>query len=268
MGKTLSMGFISATIDKIPVNSNIKCNTSNYTNCSSRLITYVVMHYTGNPKDTALANAKYFQGANRGVSAHFFVDDNSIYQSVEIRDRAWHCGAKTYRHSTCRNDNSIGIEMCTTAGNYRVSDKTKEHAAQLCAYLCKMVGITAGQVDTYVLRHYDVTGKSCPAQMASANNAEWNAFKARVKKILGGSSSSGTGSGNSTSTPVVTSNTSTYKVKVTADVLNVRQNPNASSKKVTSIKKGEVYTIVQTSGDWGKLKSGKGWINLSYTKRV
>ena len=29
-----------------------------------------------------------------------------------------------------------------------------------------------------------------------------------------------------------------------------------------------VYTIVQTSGNWGKLKSGAGWICLDYTTRV
>lgn len=268
MGKALSTGFISATIGKIPVNSGIKCHSSNYTNYSSRMITYIVMHYTGNPKDTAPANAKYFSGANRSASAHFFVDDNSIYQSVELRDKAWHCGAHIYRHGSCRNENSIGIEMCTTAGNYKISDTTKEHAAQLCAYLCKMIGISAAQVDTYVLRHYDVTGKSCPAQMASANNAEWNAFKARVKKILGGNSSTGTSSKTTTPTPKVTSNTSTYKVKVTAETLNIRASASASSKKVGTLKKNEVYTITKTSGDWGKLKSGAGWINLKYTRRV
>lgn len=33
---------------------------------------------------------------------------------------------------------------------------------------------------------------------------------------------------------------------------------------------GGIYTIVETNGSWGKLKSGKGWINISskYCKRV
>ena len=37
---------------------------------------------------------------------------------------------------------------------------------------------------------------------------------------------------------------------------------------VSAIKDFGVYTIVATSGEWGKLKSGTGWINLAYTKRV
>lgn len=59
-----------------------------------------------------------------------------------------------------------------------------------------------------------------------------------------------------------------YVIQVTADVLNVRKEASASSAKVTSIKKGEKYTIVAEKNGWGKLKSGVGWIKLSYTKKV
>lgn len=190
MGKTITAGFISDTINGIGINSSIKCNNDNLNNNTSRSVAYVVMHYTGNSKDTAKANANYFGGAGRNASAHFFVDDAEIYQSVELRDTAWHCGAKSYKHGSCRNANSIGIEMCCTAGNYRISDRTKENAAYLCAFLCKMLGIGAGGVDSYVLRHYDVTGKNCPAQMVS-NPTEWQEFKNKVKGILGGSVSAG-----------------------------------------------------------------------------
>ena len=154
----------------------------------------MTMHYTGNNKDTARANANYFGGAGRNASAHLFVDDTEIYQSVPLNSVAWHCGAQTYKHAYCRNANSIGIEMCCTAGNYKISEKTKQNAAYLCAYICKMLGISAGEVDKYVLRHWDVTGKNCPAQMAGSNNAEWVAFKNMVKSILNGG-----GTGNSTS---------------------------------------------------------------------
>lgn len=184
MSRTITTGMVSGKIHGITVNTSKKCNSSNYTNASSRNVSYVVMHYTGNEKDTAKANANYFQGSWRKASAHFFVDDENIYQSVELRDKAWHCGTSgTYYHKTCRNANSFGVEMCTS-GDSKISDTTKENAAYVCAYLCKLIGITAGQVDTYVLRHYDVTHKACPAQMAGSNNKEWTAFKAKVKKIL------------------------------------------------------------------------------------
>lgn len=182
MGVTVKDGWISEKVDKIVVSHDIPCNTGNFKACSSREVSYVVMHYTGNVKDSAQANAKYFQGSGRGASAHFFVDETSIYQSVKMHDIAWHCGAKQYVHNSCRNTNAIGIEMCTS-GNSRISETTKKHAVQLCACICQKLGITSKQVDTYVLRHYDVTGKNCPAQMAGPSD-EWKKFKEDVKKIL------------------------------------------------------------------------------------
>lgn len=255
MSKATKKGFIKAKINGIDINSSLKCHSSNYENLGNRTIKYIVMHYTGNSKDTAKANANYFKGRNRRASAHFFVDNDSIYQSVELRDKAWHCGGYQYFHKECRNTNSIGIEMCCTAGNYKISDKTIENAAYLCAYLCKEFGISADNVDKYVLRHYDITHKKCPAQMVD-NPSEWKDFKAQVKKILRESSSF-----------------EPYLIKVTTD-LNIRDGAGISHKVVGKIQekyKG-VYTIVAEkavgSSLWGKLKSGAGWINLKYTKKV
>lgn len=60
----------------------------------------------------------------------------------------------------------------------------------------------------------------------------------------------------------------THKVKVNCDILNVRQKPSATSKIVSQIKRNSIYTIVAEENGWGKLKSGIGWIKLSYTKPV
>lgn len=59
-----------------------------------------------------------------------------------------------------------------------------------------------------------------------------------------------------------------YRVKITASVLNVRKGPGTKYAVATTVKKGEVYTIVGESGGWGKLKSGVGWIKLSYTAKL
>ncbi len=326
MGKVITTGMISATINGIKVDTSKKCHSSNYTNDSSRTVNYIVMHYTGNSKDTAWANANYFQGANRNASAHFFVDNTSIYQSVELRDVAWHCGGYTYYHSSCRNSNAIGIEMCCTAGNYTISATTIKNSAYLCAYLCKLLGITASQVDTYVLRHYDVTHKKCPAQMVDnspTQDKDWVAFKKQVKDILGGASASTTPAKKPTTStttskelyrvrkswkdaesqvgaysalanakaacdkagkgyevydskgnvvyPKATTTTTpafkSYVAIVDCDVLNVRAGAGTNYKINTQVKKGEAYTIVAESNGWGKLKSGAGWIKLSYTKK-
>lgn len=59
-----------------------------------------------------------------------------------------------------------------------------------------------------------------------------------------------------------------YTAKVTANVLNVRDKASTSGKVVTTVKKGEVYTIVEEKNGFGKLKSGCGWVSLKYIKEV
>lgn len=85
----------------------------------------------------------------------FFVDENEIWASVPENYVAWHCGAKRYRHTECRNTNSIGVEICMNdkAGNIRM--KSIAHAAQFVRKLMIQYGIPVERV----IRHYDVTGK-------------------------------------------------------------------------------------------------------------
>lgn len=61
---------------------------------------------------------------------------------------------------------------------------------------------------------------------------------------------------------------SPYKVKVTASALNYRKGPGVSYAINGTITDRGIYTIVEESNGWGKLKSGAGWINLKYTSRV
>lgn len=60
-----------------------------------------------------------------------------------------------------------------------------------------------------------------------------------------------------------------YRVKiVNCSVLNVRDGAGTKYKVNTTVKKNEVYTIVEEQNGWGKLKSGAGWISLKYTKKI
>lgn len=58
-----------------------------------------------------------------------------------------------------------------------------------------------------------------------------------------------------------------YTVTITTDVLRIRAGAGTNYNQVGAVKRGEVYTIVETQGNWGKLKSGAGWICLDYTSR-
>lgn len=185
MSKVISSSSPLASVAGLKVDTSLM-STHNCNVKPSRAVAYIVVHYTGNKgPDTARANAGYFRTTKTQASAHYVVDDSHIYQCIALKNVAWHVGAKVY-YNECRNATAIGIEMCCTAGSYRVGEKTVENTAQLVAALCRLIGVSGSAVDTYVVRHWDVTRKNCPAQMAGKNNAAWLAFLARVKAILNG----------------------------------------------------------------------------------
>jgi N-acetylmuramoyl-L-alanine amidase CwlA len=153
--------------------------TRNFTKRNNRKIEYIVIHYVG-AVSSALNNAKYFKTTYRGASAHYFVDEKDIYRVVEDKDNAWHSGANKYKHAKCRNSNSIGIEMCCykNGNTIDVSEKVVERTIELTKELMAKYNIPVENV----LRHYDVTGKNCPAPMVS-DSTRWNTFKARLTNI-------------------------------------------------------------------------------------
>lgn len=182
--RTINDGFPIKQFNGIDIDTSIQSSSANYYTYSSRLVKFIVIHYTGNKKDTAKNNATFFHNGARKSSANYFMDEAECYQSVALNNAAWAVGGTSvYKHADCRNKNSISIEMCCS-GNSIVSEKTINNTAYLCAELCKYIGITADTVDIFVLRHYDVWDKQCPAQWATENSAGWTTFKEKVKAIL------------------------------------------------------------------------------------
>ena len=141
---------------------------NHYTYSGGRSVDGIVIHYVG-AVSTAKNNADYFAGGNRDASAHYFVDRTSVWQSVEDSDAAWHCGGAAHSqgsggsswNGTLGNRNTIGIEMCCeTIGGvccvpYDVLVKTGE--------LVRMLMAEHGVAADHVVRHFDITGKDCPA---------------------------------------------------------------------------------------------------------
>ena len=150
-------------------------------------IKYLVFHYTGNDGDQAANNAAYFQNNIVQASAHYFVDDTTVWRSVPDLKVAWAVGGKKYANADktgggtmygmITNTNSISIEMCDTIRNgiYQASEATLANAAALGRELMEKYGIPLRNV----YRHFDVTGKHCPSYLINAQ--KWAAFKKRLE---------------------------------------------------------------------------------------
>lgn len=162
----------------------LQAHTSNfYSGRGGNNIKYIVVHYTAGNGDTAMNNAQYFRN-NSGLqaSAHYFVDEHSVVQSVRDADGAWHCGGPLESshhplHNICMNRNSLGVEMCSDKvnGKYVITAQTVDRTVELVRWLMDKYGI---DVD-HVVRHYDVTGKLCPEPWVR-DESQWRAFKARL----------------------------------------------------------------------------------------
>lgn len=145
-------------------------------------IKYIVIHYTGNDGDTAANNCRYFQGANRHASAHYFVDGGAyVYNSVPVKYVAWSVGgfysksngAGTY-YQKCTNANSVSVEMCNCVKS--IPQKVFDQTVELTRFLMDKYNVPPSRV----VRHWDVNGKDCPARWTGKNNDGWDKFKRTI----------------------------------------------------------------------------------------
>ena len=165
----------------------IKQNPSNVGNYAKgrggNSIKYIVIHYTANDGDTDEGNGKYFHNNDVNASAHYFVDEDSATLSVSESDTAWHCGGGLQGNSghsfykKCKNSNSLGIEMCADKNGSELifTSKTVANTVELVKSLMKKYNVSVDRV----IRHYDVTGKNCPAPFVKHEDS-WLRFKARL----------------------------------------------------------------------------------------
>ena len=210
----------------------------------------ICVHNTAN-KASAMAEVSYMIGNNNQVSYHYAIDDYRIVQGVEENRNTWHASDGGNGKG---NRKKISIEICYSTGDLEQFKKAELLAAKFIAYKLKEKGWGIDRVS----KHQDYCGKYCPHKTLDLG---WERFLNLIRAELGQIQ---------TSTPTqepAQSTTTNYLVRVTADVLNVRDGAGTNYSVNTTVRQNEVYTIVETQGNWGKLKSGAGWICLDYVQR-
>lgn len=248
---------------------SIQNGISNYNKASrnGNSIKYLVIHDVGT-KSTAKNNIDYFKGGDRQASAHYFVDDDSIWQSVEDSLSAWHVGDGNGKYGIT-NQNSIGIEMCLPSGT--VSAKTEANTIELAKYIMNKYTIPIDKV----VRHYDASRKNCPAQFNL--DGKWTRW-ANFKNTLAGSGSSSNPTPTPTPAPSTGYKTEAWNVKQSVDVdgLRIRTSPNTTSSVIGSLNKGATFTGTKIcrNGEnvngyttWFEVNN-RGWVSGAYVTPV
>ena len=241
----------------------------------------IAVHYVGNPNTSALANRNYFENCKEGgryVSSHYIVGlKGEVIQCIPT-DEWSYCTNQA-------NGYSISIETCHPRSDGVFNDSTYISLCELCAMLLKKFNLTTNDL----IRHYDITQKTCPLhwtptkyQSEAVATARWNRFKQDVQTVMNGGKvtrnntvdiTEASVKGNTTK-PTISPNTKfPYQIKVIDTDkagLNVRSGAGAYYPIVTTVKYGEIYTIVDEkivgNSTWGLLKSystkRNGWINV------
>lgn len=149
-------------------------------------IKYLVIHDTGNTSKgaDAMAHYRYLQTATRYGSAHYYVDDKQVIQTIGDSLVAWSIGDTWgYKNNPDRvkvafNHNSISIELCINSDIDKV--KAYKNLVELTKNLMKKFNISPDRV----IRHFDATGKNCPGSWSGDNWSKWWQFKEDIKKTI------------------------------------------------------------------------------------
>lgn len=237
----------------------------------------IVVHSTGannpnlkryvQPDDGILGKNTNNNSWNRGglskcVHAFVGLDKNGVvrcYQTLPFNICCWGVGNGS-KGSYNYNPAYIQFEICEdNLTNKEYFTKVFDLSAEFCAYLVKEYNLSIDNIVSHHEAHLKGYGENhgdCDHWLKKFGK-DMNWFRNEVKAKLG-------------VVPKEEPKTEfkDYKVKVTCDVLNVRNGAGTNYKVNTTVKKGEVYTIVDQKDNWGLLNNKAGWICLDYTKRV
>lgn len=225
----------------------------------------LMLHSVGCPQP----NAEVFVtnwNQDVGACVHAFIDaiNGNVYQTLPWEQRAWHCGGSA-------NNTHIGVEMCepdcisyTGGSNFICSDVERAKTMAMTAYnsAVKLFAELCDKFDlnplTDIISHSEgysmgiASGHSDPEHLWNGLglNLNMDTFREAVKANM-------------------SVEFKPYKVVITNSYLNVRSGAGLEYPVVTQVHRNEVYTIIDKFGDWGKLKSGAGWIFLKgYTEKL
>lgn len=230
-------------------NKTVLAHSSNYTKGRRG---YKVCKITPHHMSGVLSGeqcARIFQNSKRNASANYCIGVNGdIVCCVPEENRAW-------TSSSSWNDcQAITIEVSNNkmGGKWTISNASWKSLVKLCVDICRRYNFKLKYDGTKygsLTRHNMYANTDCPGPYLQSK------FPELVKEV-----------NKQLENKEEKKNFKKYYIKVTANVLNVREGAGTQYKVVKTIKKGEKWLIRDEKNGWGKIRIG--WIKLSYTKRV
>lgn len=271
---------------QIKYTQNFMKKSPYYTNPTYMEVKGLMLHSTGHAQPNAMNYFNYWNSPTfDSQCVHGLIDGNNgkIYQILPWNYQAAHCGKGTSGQSA--NRTHISIEMCEPAelkytGNFTFTcsniekarasvTRSYNQAVVLFADLCGMFnlnplmsGVIISHKEGYqrgvASNHEDPEhlwrGLGLPYTMDGFRQDVYKAMKNQPIEIP---------SASIPESAISVLPTPPFQVRVLIDDLNYRKMPLMGNQYIEGVTKKGVFTIVETKDDeWGKLKSGVGWIYL------
>ena len=230
---------------------------------------------------SANAIGNCFTNPSRQASCNYGIGtEGSVCLSVDEENRSW-CSS-----SNANDQRAVTIECASDSKEpYAFNDKVYHKLIDLCTDICrrhgkkkllwinnkdKALAYNPASDEMLLTVHRWFANKSCPGDWMYARMGDLaNKVTARLGGQAAPSNPITTAAQSQTQTEKTNKNypRAPFTVDVLVPDLNIRKTPNGQ-KTGKHTGKGK-FTITQVDGDWGKLKSGLGWIylaNSSYVK--
>ncbi len=197
--------------------------------------------------------------------------DGTVIQTLPWNRRGWHCGGSG-------NNTHIGVEMAepstiryTGGASFIDNDPeaskkyvlgTYKTAVELFAYLCRMYGLNPTK-DGVIISHNEGYKKGIASGHADVEHI-WNKYGLTMNQFRKDIKAAIENANNAD----IDDNSTPYIIRVSIDDLNIRTGPGTEYPTTGNFTGKGSFTITQTQNNWGKLKSGAGWIYLGYAEKV
>ena len=302
--KTYDLYGITVKEKLITASSGVKYYSNRKLNTKDNKPEYITIHNTADINEAAgTDDAEQYSRAtynnNMGsVVVHYYIDETSCWHILADDTVGWHAADGTNGPG---NTKSIAIEIIMDGSGSKADKDAEDRGALLAAALLYKYGLTIDKMKThrdwypqkycpaYILPHWDsfvekvktnlnnIKIKEAPQELyrvrktwadaASQIGAYTNLANAKVACDKAGEAYKVFNSKG----VVVYQPTPAFKpyvVKVTALALYIWKAADKNHGKNGMVYKNQAYTIVEEKNGFGKLKSGAGWIDLYYTKKV
>lgn len=197
---------------------------------------------------------------------HAFIGKNSAGQIETYQTLPWHyCpwgsggGTKgSYnRNPTARVQFEVHEDAKTDKAYF---DAVWKEAAEFCAYICKMYGLTTAQICSHKEAHDQgmATNHGDPDYWMKAFGKDMNWFRGEVQKLLDGN----------TVEPVQPEKTSatTAVTNTPGDTLNVRDGGVYTAVKIGALEHNSRVQVLESAPNGWKKVRLEGWVNGDYLK--